>query len=136
VSLSLQDEKKRLRGREDRILNLHDAWGISAREQKGNAVIPNELIQYYESLVGRQRRRPAESNPHLREYIAEIRDVWEQRVILRDLRNRAGIATCSGEVDCLGNPTSRCMGGKHPTCSSHTDSCYLCMSRSAQMLSN
>jgi hypothetical protein len=78
-------------------------------------VIPNEPIQYYESLVGRQRRRPSESNPHLREYIAEIRDVWEARVILRDLRNRAGIATCSGEVDCLENPISRCMGGKHPT---------------------
>jgi hypothetical protein len=33
----------------------------------------------------------AEENPHLREYIAEIRDAWEARVIrviLRDLRNR------------------------------------------------
>jgi hypothetical protein len=37
-------------------------------------VIPTELIQYYESLVDRQRRKPAEENRHLREYIAEIRD--------------------------------------------------------------
>jgi hypothetical protein len=100
----------------------------------GNVVIPNELIQYYESLVDRQRRRPAEENPHIREYIAEIRDVCPSHP--RDLQNRAGIATCREEVDCLENPTSRCMGGKHPTCSSHTDSCYLCMPRSAQMLSN
>jgi hypothetical protein len=42
-------------------------------------VIPTKLIQYYESLVDRQRRKPAEENPHLREYIAEIRDVWEAR---------------------------------------------------------
>jgi hypothetical protein len=90
-------------------------------------VIPIELIQYHELLVGRQRQRPAEENPHLREYIAEIRDVWEARVILRDLRNRAGIATCSGEVDCLETPTSLCMRGEHPTCPAHTDSCYLCM---------
>jgi hypothetical protein len=38
-------------------------------------VIPTELIQYYESLIDRQRRKPAEENPHLKEYIAEIRDV-------------------------------------------------------------
>jgi hypothetical protein len=90
-------------------------------------VIPAELIQYYESLVDRQRPRPAEENRHLREYIAEIRDAWEARVILRDLRNRAGVATCSGEVDCLEKPKSRCMRREHPTCHAHTDSCYLCM---------
>ena len=97
-------------------------------------MIPSELIQYYESLVGRQRRRPAEENPHLREYIAEIRDVWEARVILRDLRNQAGIRTCGGEVDCLETPTSLCMRGQHPTCPNHTDSCYLCMPRGLQAL--
>jgi hypothetical protein len=62
-------------------------------EMGRGAMIPNELIQYDESLVGRQRPTPAEQNPHLREFIAEIRDAWESRVILRDLRNRAGIAT-------------------------------------------
>jgi hypothetical protein len=89
-------------------------------------VIPDKLIPYYESLVGR-RRMPVDESPHIRNYVAEIRDAWEARVILRDLRNRAGIATCSGEVDCLEKPTSRCMRREHPTCSNHTDICYLCM---------
>jgi hypothetical protein len=97
-------------------------------------VITSELIQYYESPVDRQRRGPAEENSHLREYIAEIRDAWEARVILRDLRNRAGLATCSGEVDCLESPTSLCMRDEHPTCSAHTDNCDLCLPRTSATL--
>jgi hypothetical protein len=97
-------------------------------------MIPNELIRYYESLVAHQKRAPAEENRHLREYLGEIRDAWEARVILRDLRNRAGIPTCSGAVDCLESPNCPCMRGAHPTCSSHTDSCYLCMPRGWQKL--
>jgi hypothetical protein len=103
-----------------------EIWSIFRVGAEGR-VIPDKLIQYYESLVGRQRPMSAEQNPHLREYIAEIRDAWEARVILRDLRSRSGLATCSGEVDCVKDPTSLCMRDQHPTCSSHTDSCYLCM---------
>jgi hypothetical protein len=88
-------------------------------------VIPNKLLEYYESLVSRFRAQTID-NPHLREYVAEIRDVWEQRVILRELRTRAGIPICRGEVVCLDVPTSKCMGGEHQTCSAHADSCYLC----------
>jgi hypothetical protein len=95
-------------------------------------MIPNELIEYYESLVHSQGPAPVEENPHLREYVTELRDAWEARVILRDLRNRAGIATCSGEVDCLENPTSLCMRGEHPTCANHADSCYLCIPLTSQ----
>jgi hypothetical protein len=73
--------------------------------------ISNELIRYYESLVSRRRASHSEENPHLSECIAEIREVWETRVILRDLRNRAGVATCSWEVDCLEAPISPCMRG-------------------------
>jgi ribosomal protein S24E len=56
-------------------------------------VISNELIRYYESLIASRKPVPPEENPHLREYIAEIRDARETRVIVRDLRNRAGIET-------------------------------------------
>jgi hypothetical protein len=91
-------------------------------------VASHELIRYYESLVAK-RNAPADANRHLREFVAEIRDAWEARVILRDLRNREGIATCSGAVDCLENSISRCMRGEHPTCPDHTDSCYLCLPR-------
>jgi hypothetical protein len=91
-------------------------------------VASQELIRYYESLVAK-RKTPADANRYLREYVAEILDAWEARVILRDLRSRAGIATCIGEVDCLEGPTSVCMRGEHPTCPDHTDSCYLCLPR-------
>ena len=94
---------------------FYDLEYISRVKEK-NAVISNELLEYYESLVSYQGPAPAEENPHLREYVTECRAVWEARVILRDLRNRAGLATCSGEVDCLESPTSRCMRGEHPTC--------------------
>jgi hypothetical protein len=97
-------------------------------------VISNELIRYYESLVARRKPAVTEENPHLREYVAEIRDAWETRTILRDLRNRRGIATCSGEVACLEAPTSLCMRGEHPTCPAHTDSCYLRMPGGAEMI--
>jgi hypothetical protein len=67
---------------------------------EGTFVIPNKLLEYYESLVNRFRAQTID-NPNLREYVAEIRDVWEQRVILRELRTRAGIPICRGEVVCL-----------------------------------
>jgi hypothetical protein len=86
-----------------------------------------ELIQYYESLVGRQEELPEEATtPILRQFAANLRDALEARVILRDLRNRAGIASCSGEVDCVETPTALCMKGAHPTCPAHADRCYLC----------
>ena len=90
-------------------------------------MIPDELLEYYELLISAQRPAPMEENRHLRACAIELRDLWEQRVILRELRFRAGMPVCSGEVDCLENPTSRCMGGLHPTCRCHTDSCYLCI---------
>jgi hypothetical protein len=89
-------------------------------------MIPNKLIEYYESLV-REARPTTVENLHLREYVAEIRDVWEQRVILRELRIRANIPVCCGEINCLEVPTSRCMDGRHQTCADHTGSCYLCI---------
>jgi hypothetical protein len=97
-------------------------------------MISNELLEYYESLVSYHGPAPTSENPHLREYINEFREPWEARVILRDLRNRAGMTTCSGEVDCLDHPTSLCMRGDHPTCSAHTDSCYLCKPYSSSRL--
>ena len=54
-------------------------------------MISNDLLEYYESLVHYQGQAPAEENPHLREYVAELRGIWESRVILRELRNRAAI---------------------------------------------
>ena len=80
------------------------------------AVISKKQIKYYESLVAREEEIPEEAiTPILRQYAANLRDAWEARVILRDLRNRAGIATCSGEVDCVETPTSLCMKGEHQT---------------------
>jgi hypothetical protein len=93
-------------------------------------MISNELLEYCESLVSYQGPAPTSENPHLREYINGFREVWEARV-MRDLRNRAGMTTCSGGVDCLDHPTSLCMRGDHPTCSAHTDSCYLCKPQSS-----
>jgi len=90
-------------------------------------MIPNELLQYYESVVRDLDPIPNEENCHLHAYISEIRDLWEKRVILRELRLRTGLPVCSGEVDCLGQPTSHCMHADHPTCPDHTDSCFLCV---------
>jgi hypothetical protein len=50
-------------------------------------VILNKPLEYYESLASRFRTQTID-NLHLREYVAEIRDAWEQRVILRELRTR------------------------------------------------
>jgi hypothetical protein len=96
-------------------------------------MISPDLTRYWESLVAKRRNAPEESNPHLRGYVTDIRDAWEAGVIVRELRNRAGVATCSGAVDCLENPTSNptslCMRGVHQTCPAHTDCCYLCLPR-------
>jgi hypothetical protein len=90
-------------------------------------VISNELLEYYESLVRALGPAPVEENPHLREYVGEIRDFWEKQVILRELRLRTSMPVCSGEIDCLEDPTSFCMRSEHPTCPEHTDHCYLCI---------
>jgi hypothetical protein len=90
-------------------------------------VIPNELLEYYESLTSNQDSAHLEENAHLRAYVVEIRDLWEKRVVLRELRYRAGMPVCSGGVDCLDDPTSQCMSGEHRTCPTHTDDCYLCI---------
>jgi hypothetical protein len=89
-------------------------------------MVSTELIKYYESLIDKQRPLPQEENQYLTAYLSEIRDLWEKRVILRELRYRSGMSVCSGEVDCLESPTSSCMRGEHPTCPGHTDSCFLC----------
>jgi hypothetical protein len=88
-------------------------------------VISNALIHFYESLV--DRLTPVQIDPNFEEYATKIRAVWEARAILRDLRSRAGIATCSGQVDCVEVPTHHCIRGEHPTCLQHADFCYLCL---------
>lgn len=90
-------------------------------------MVPNELIEYYESLVKEQVLPSSEDNEHLRAYVVEIKDLWEKRAILRELRYRAGREVCSGEVDCVETPTTVCMNGSHPTCAKHTDDCFLCV---------
>jgi hypothetical protein len=75
----------------------------------------NALLQYYESLVKAQTTAPLPEDRHVREYVCELRDQWEKRVIVRELRLRAGMPVCCGEVDCLENPSSLCMRGEHPT---------------------
>lgn len=90
-------------------------------------MIPHELLEYYESLVTAQAGVSIEESEHLKAFITEIRDLSEKRVILRELRYRSGMPVCSGDVECLENPTARCMRGEHPTCSDHTDSCFLCI---------
>jgi hypothetical protein len=86
----------------------------------------NALLQYYESLVKAQTTAPLPDERHLREYVCELRDQWEKRVIVRELRLRAGIPVCCGEVDCLENPSSLCMRGEHSTCATHADGCFMC----------
>jgi hypothetical protein len=54
-------------------------------------MIPNELIEYYESLVKGHGPSPCEDNQHLRAYVVELQDLWEKRAILRELRYRAGM---------------------------------------------
>jgi hypothetical protein len=85
-----------------------------------------ELLKYYELLVRDQGQIELQENSHTRAFVNELRDLWEKRVILRELRFRAGIPVCSGEIDCVDDPTSQCMHGLHPTCSNHTDCCFLC----------
>ncbi len=92
-------------------------------------MVPNELIEYYESWVKEQGSSSSEDevNGHLRAYVVELKDVWEKRAILRELRFRAGGVVCSGTVDCVEKPTTVCMHGSHPTCAKHTDDCFLCV---------
>lgn len=90
-------------------------------------MIPNELIEYYETLVREQNSSHDEENPHLRAFVIELRDLWEKRGILRELRYRAGMEVCSGEIGCVETPTTRCRNGDHPTCPNHTDDCFLCV---------
>lgn len=90
-------------------------------------MIPNELIEYYESLVKEQGLPSSEDNQHLRAYVVELKDLWEKRVILRELRQRSGMEVCSGEVDCVETPSTVCMNRSHPTCPKHTDDCFLCV---------
>jgi hypothetical protein len=84
---------------------------LFTRGYKGTFVIPNKLLGYYESLVSRVRTQTID-NPHLREYVAEIRDVWEQRVILRELRTRAGIPICRGAKGFLLKPLFHSFRGR------------------------
>lgn len=92
-------------------------------------MIPNELIEYYESWVKEHGSSSSEDEAkgHLRAYLVELKDVWEKRAILRELRFRAGMVVCSGTVDCVETPTTVCMHGRHPTCPKHTDDCFLCV---------
>jgi hypothetical protein len=90
-------------------------------------MIPNELIEYYESMIKEQGSSDGDENQHLRAYVVELKDLWEKRAILRELRYRNGIEVCSGEVDCVETPTTVCMNGSHPTCAKHTDDCFLCV---------
>lgn len=94
-------------------------------------MISNELIEYYERLV-REPGHFGDENRHLQAYRSDLRDQWEKRAILRELRYRSGIPVCSGEVDCLEAPSSHCMHGNHPTCLEHTDSCFLCVPPAAK----
>ena len=86
----------------------------------------NALLEYYESLAKAETTAPLAVDRHLREYACELRDQWETRVIVRELRLRAGMTVCCGEVDCLEHPDLRCMKGEHPTCTAHTDCCFMC----------
>lgn len=90
-------------------------------------MIPGELIQYYEKLVREQGSSQSYESQHLRAYESELRDLWEKRAILRELRYRAGMEVCSGEIACVDKPTTHCMHGNHPTCPNHTDDCFLCV---------
>lgn len=90
----------------------------------------NALLEYYESLAEGEKTAPLPEDRHVREFACELRDQWETRVIVRELRLRAGMTVCCGEVDCMENPDSLCMEGEHPTCAAHIDCCFMCLPRS------
>jgi hypothetical protein len=58
-------------------------------------MIPNPLIEYYESMVKEEGSSDGDENQHLRAYVVELKDLWEKRAILRELRYRNGIEVCS-----------------------------------------
>ena len=85
-----------------------------------------ELLAYYESMIKWDEKVLSEENPHLHEYLTDLRAAWENRSILRQLRIQAGVPVCSGDGLCVERPTSRCMRGVHDTCAEHTEDCFLC----------
>jgi len=85
-----------------------------------------ELIEHYESVVKWDEEAFSEKNPHLHEYLTDLRAACENRSILRQLRVQAGVRVCSGDGLCIEHPTCRCMRGVHETCAEHTESCFLC----------
>lgn len=89
------------------------------------------LIEYYEALVRADDEQLVRTSPNLRDRVYRNQGMWEHRVILRQLREKAGISVCWGAVDCLKDPTSRCKTAQRATCQEHINSCYLCVTASA-----
>jgi hypothetical protein len=55
-------------------------------------MIPNELIEYYESLVRSQDPSSAEENRHLRAYVTDLRDIYGN--------NESYSGNCDTELAC------------------------------------
>jgi hypothetical protein len=86
-----------------------------------------QLINYYERRVQADREAMRNIPPSLREMVDYDQGHYHHRVLLKLVRQRAGLEVCSGKVDCVEYPTSQCRSGEHSTCPDHRDTCYLCV---------
>ena len=86
----------------------------------------NELLDYYERAVKRDREASARLPQSLRERADYDQGYFHHRVLLKLMRERAGIDVCYGAVDCAVSPATHCKIGEHTTCVAHRETCYLC----------
>ncbi len=87
----------------------------------------DELLRYYEARVETGNKRLAEAPPNLKHRVDWDNGYWHERAIPNIIRVKAGLPVCSGAVDCVAVPTTKCKGGTHQTCPAHVQSCYLCV---------
>jgi hypothetical protein len=87
----------------------------------------DEQLQYYEERVKQGERAYSKAPQGIKQRVYES-EVLPYKVILRQVRIKAGVPVCWGNVECLTYPLSTCIAGKHDTCEEHSQTCFLCQS--------
>lgn len=75
----------------------------------------DDQLRYYEARVKEGEKAHSEAPPGVKQHVYESK-VLPYKAILRQVRLKAGLLICWGDVDCVEYPDSKCAGGKHETC--------------------
>ncbi len=89
----------------------------------------DQQLRYYEERVKEGEKAHSEAAPGIKQHVYESK-VSPYKAILRQVRLKAGLLICWGDVGCDAYPDSKCAGGQHETCEEHTHSCFLCVRQS------